>query len=107
VSCVLRAGGETFNVDSFLADSLLEVCAVFRRGEPRLASRPNGPKSEQSGINIPIGESEMDDLSGQIQDAVSFLEQQEAELRRLVGFPDVESVGLDFGIAWRDVVRSY
>jgi len=34
---------------------------------------------------------------------MEFLEEHEAELERLTIFPGVESVGLDFGIGWRDV----
>ena len=37
-------------------------------------------------------------------DAVEFLTESAAEVRRLVAFPGVTGVVLDFGIAWRDVV---
>ena len=36
-------------------------------------------------------------------DAVQFVEQNQAELARLVGFPGVENVSVDFGIEERDV----
>jgi hypothetical protein len=39
----------------------------------------------------------------QIADAVRFVEQNQAELARLVAFPGVESVSLDFGIEERDM----
>jgi hypothetical protein len=39
----------------------------------------------------------------QIADAVQFVEQNRNELARLVGFPGVEYVSVDFGIEERDV----
>jgi hypothetical protein len=38
-----------------------------------------------------------------VTDAVAFLSEHDAEVRRLVSFPGVTSVVLDFGLAWRDV----
>ena len=39
----------------------------------------------------------------QVADAVRFVEQNQAELARLVAFPGVEKVSLDFGIEERDM----
>ena len=63
--CVLRAGGPNFEVDAFLATSSLEVIRVRRKGEPRFASKPDGPRLEQSGFNADVSSKNWNDLPGQ------------------------------------------
>jgi hypothetical protein len=48
-------------------------------------------------------EADFSQLQVQIGDAVHFLEQNHAELARLVAFPGVERVSVDFGIEERVV----
>jgi hypothetical protein len=102
---VLRAYGPNFDVDEFLDGCTLPVCAVKRRGEPVFpASQPNGPFREQSGVHVSVGDAEFDDFPKQVEEAISFLESNAEQLRRLVEFPGVEGdVELDFGIERRDV----
>jgi hypothetical protein len=94
--CVLRAGGPNFEVDVFLATSSLEVIRVRRKGEPRFASKPDGPRSERSGFNAGVSSKGWNDLPGQIDDAKAFLSEYEAELQRLRSFPGVDGVAIDF-----------
>jgi hypothetical protein len=104
MACVLRAGGASFAVDEFLAGSGLKPNAIFRRGEPRFrASQPDGPKLSESGFNLIASEAEFSHLQLQITDAIHFLEQNQTELARLVAFPGVEAVCLDFGIEERNI----
>jgi hypothetical protein len=51
-----------------------------------------------------VSEADFHQFNGQLKDAVEFLTESAAEVRRLVAFPGVTGVVLDFGIAWRDVV---
>jgi hypothetical protein len=99
--CVLRAVGTDFDVDAFLATSGFEMCGVRRKGEPRLRSKPDGPRNESSGFNADVSTKAWNDLPGQIQDAKVFLSENEEELRRLRSFPGVEGVELDFPIELR------
>jgi hypothetical protein len=103
--CVLRATGVEFEPETFLRDSSFdeEADPVYHVGEPQSESKPDGRKCETSGFHFGVSEAEFDDLPGQIQDAIRFLEEREVELRRLVYFPGVERVCLDFGIDRRDV----
>ena len=104
MSCVLRASGVDFAVDEFLAGSAISPIAVFRRGEPRLpASQPEGPKLSASGLHIVVSDADFSKLRVQIEDAIHFLEQNRSELARLVAFPGVGNVSLDFGIEERGV----
>jgi hypothetical protein len=101
MSCVLRARGTDFAVDNFLVGSTLEPGAVFRRGQPR--SSRGSAILNASGFHAIASEADFSNLQVQIADAVRFLEQNHSELERLVGFPGVEVVSLDFGIEERDV----
>ena len=105
MSCVLRAKGVNFAVDEFLAGSPLKPMAIFRRGElPRYGdSQPDGPKPSFSGFNLSASDADFSEVQLQIANAIHFLEQNQAELARLVAFPGVESVYLDFGIEERNV----
>jgi hypothetical protein len=56
-----------------------------------------------SGFHADISTADFSNLQGQIADAVRFVEQNQDELVRLVGFPGVENVSVDFGIEERDI----
>jgi hypothetical protein len=56
-----------------------------------------------SGFHADVSAADFSNLQGQIADAVEFVEQNQGELARLVGFPGVEKVSVDFGIEERDV----
>ncbi|HEV2314949.1 MAG TPA: hypothetical protein VGR94_06565 [Candidatus Acidoferrales bacterium] len=102
--CVLRARGASFVVDEFLASSSLTPITVFRRGQPQWAQAPPGtPIPNESGFHAIASEADFSNLQAQITDAVYFLEQNQDELARLVAFPGVEKVSLDFAIEERDM----
>ena len=98
--CVLRARGPNFAVDEFLAESSLQPITVFHRGQRQSSeSRP----VIASGFHSDVSGADFSNLQSQIADAVEFIEKNQGELERLVGFPGVENVSVDFGIEERDV----
>jgi hypothetical protein len=100
VPCVLRARGSTFAVDEFLAESSLQPITIYHRGEKQWSkSRP----MTASGFHADVSMADFSNLQGQIADAVQFVEHYQDELARLVGFPGVDHVSVDFGIEERDV----
>jgi hypothetical protein len=101
--CVLRATGMEFEPEAFLRDSDLDANPVYRRGGPVWEHKPDGEKCTVSGFHVGVSDADFNDLPGQIDDTIRFLERRQAELRRLVSFPGVERVRLDFGIERRDV----
>lgn len=103
MSCVLRARGASFAVDEFLTASTLKAIAVFRRGQPQWSGIPPGPVPNESVFHASVSEADFSELLIQIEDAIHFLEENQTELARLVAFPEVERVSLDFGIAERGV----
>ena len=101
--CLLRAGGREFDPDVFLAGSTLKDAAVYRRGDPQIS----GQEVTQPGFNVTVSDAGMDDLNGQIEEAIAFLDSHEEELRRLGRYEGVEDVTIDFGIAWRDAAAQF
>jgi hypothetical protein len=97
--CVLRVAGAAFDVDSFLRDSTFEVLFVYRKGERR--SKTRGP-STTSGLNVLVSD-DYEDIQRQSRDAVRFLAEHDAEIRRARSYPGVEFVDLDFSTSLRDV----
>jgi hypothetical protein len=104
MSAVLRAYGLEFDGDVFAVDCTLPICAIKRRGEPVFpASQPDGRRHESSGVHILVSDADFDEFQSQVDDAISFLQGNELQLRRLAEWPGVE-VELDFGIERRDVI---
>jgi hypothetical protein len=101
MSCVLRAAGPNFNVEEFLATSTLVPSNTYRRGEPRLRTRPKGVRNQVSGLNISVSDARWADLPAQVADAERFLRENKQEISRLRSFPGVEGVSLDFPIYQR------
>jgi hypothetical protein len=100
---MLRVSGLKFDVDSFTATCNLEIDSVFRRGEPIIRSKPTGQAYERSGLRIVVSNAGVHDLPSQQRDAIEFLSAHANEVRGLAAFSGVEFIGLDFGIARRDV----
>jgi hypothetical protein len=105
MAAVLRVTGQDFDVGEFLAGSTLTARGVFRRGEPRFpGSHTHLRRNEKSGMNVLASDAAFDEFTRQIAEATAFLLAEAEEIRRLVNFPGVEMVTLDFGIERRDVV---
>lgn len=104
MSCVLRASGTYFDVDEFLKTSTLDVLTAFRRGAGQFPNSSVTRKSEYSGMSVSVSTREISDLSGQIEDAIAFLSENDQELRRLLEFPGLERMDLDFPVEDRDIV---
>jgi hypothetical protein len=104
LSAVLRAHGDRFDADAFVAASPWSDIKVYRRGEPKFPkSKPNGVKWPKTGLNVVASDADFDEFQTQVRDAIVFLKANGSEIRRLVRFAGVEDVGLDFAISRRDV----
>jgi len=95
LGCYFTACGRTFDVDSFLKRTTLDVDAVFHRGEPLQAFK--GKSREVSGCSVTINHTKVfGDLGPQIPKALKFLRKYRAELRRVSRFPGVSDLRLVF-----------
>ncbi len=105
MSAVLRAYGEAFDVDAFVAICTLPITAVIRRDDPVFpASQPEGRKHARSGVHVLASDADFDEFPLQVAEATAFLQSEFAQLRSLCEYAGVETVSLDFGVARRDVV---
>jgi hypothetical protein len=95
MSCMLRAAGKYFDVDAFLEKNNLAVSAVFRRGKPKSINKSR-IKYLQSSINIAVSNASFDNMKRQVKDAINFLTENRAEIKRLIRFKGVKGAELDF-----------
>jgi hypothetical protein len=96
--CVLRVSGKDLDPTSVVG---LEPCTVYRLGEPRWRSRPDGPRWDTSGFNVAVSEAPWSDLRKQISDACAFLDRHAEEIRTLRAGGAVEDMSLDFPVHQR------
>ena len=101
MACMLRAWGRAFDVDQCLSKLKLGATKVYRRGEPRFNTRPNGARQRFSGFNAVVSGAEMDHLARQFREAERYLLAHSRVLRKLRHWPGVEGVDLDFGVEWK------
>jgi hypothetical protein len=104
MSCVLRASGSNFDVDEFLKVSSFDALTAFHRGAVQFPTSSVTRRSDYSGMNVSLSTREIADLSGQVEDAVGFLRENEQKLRRLRDFPGLERMDSGFPVEDRDVV---
>ncbi len=91
--CLLVIAGETLDVDAMLGNSSFTPCLIWRRGEP--SSRRSAPPHRDSGLKILV--SGDTDVRQQIRDAISFLRENTASLKRLIATNGAETAIIDFG----------
>ena len=89
-NCVLRAGGEYFDVVQYLADSSIRACRVFRPGE----GKRNGPN--WAGFNADVSKFDVEDIPAQVRDALMFLEKHHGDLIKLRTLPNAPTMEFDF-----------
>jgi hypothetical protein len=99
--CVLRVTGKRFDADLHLAQSGLTAHKVFRAGEPRFQSSPEGKRNEVSGFTVDVSRRSWADLPGQVIDAIAFLKEHEHAIAKLRAAPGVDEIRLDFAIDLR------
>jgi hypothetical protein len=103
MSCLLRVSGARLLVDDVLRLIPLLPSSVWHVGEPLLGPKTlNLGNCQTSGFTVTVSEREMDDLPGQIEDAITFLRVNETTLAILMNHPGVEDIGLDFAVARRE-----
>lgn len=98
MSCVLRASGESFDVEQFLLTCTVEPLKIWRKGELRFPkSRPNFPANRDSGVNFKVSAADFSEFQNQLNDARTFLSSHAELLQALANFPGVEAIVMDFG----------
>lgn len=83
--CELRLGGSKEAVQRFVARNFLVPDAVFEKG-----------------INICVSDAGFDDVQGQIEEAIAFLETSGEQLYEICKSFGIERARLDFGLEQKD-----
>jgi hypothetical protein len=103
MSAVIKASGEEFDVDAFLAGCTLPVCTFYRRGERRISgSQSKKDRQTASGVHVVASGADFDEFPKQVAEAAAFLRVHSKELLRLRSFPGVQMVNINFGVERRD-----
>ena len=97
MSCILRAGGDSFDVNVFITKSSLAIDSMWRKGEKRCPNSSNSEINQSSGVRVVASEAEFSQLGEQIEETISFLSQNLEQVKYLTSFPGLESAVLDFG----------
>jgi hypothetical protein len=96
--CVLHVSGR--ELDPAVAKGL-DPYRVYRAGDPRRRSRPDGPRWTTSGFSVIVSDAPCSDLTRQVGDACAFLDKHAEALRTLRTSGAVEDMRLDFPIHLR------
>jgi hypothetical protein len=101
--CVLHFTGDQANVAELERLSPIELCAVFRKGEPR-SNRPAARLSRTSGVSLVASDADFDYLEQQQLEALAFLQLHMVKLQAMRAVSGVELASIDFGISMRNVI---
>jgi len=96
MSCILRVSGESLNIDELLSSNTIEFDRLWRKGESRIA---NKHFYSTSGVQFIVSEADFDDFITQRQDAIDFLQLNEAIISKISSNRDVQYCVLDFGVS--------
>ncbi|NOU44983.1 MAG: hypothetical protein HOO87_15770 [Methyloglobulus sp.] len=98
MSCILRAGGENFEVEKFIEQNSMKPDSFWKKGDPCFSnSNTNFKLNETSGIRVLVSEADFLELPQQIEDAILFFAKHKSEIVKLTSFQGVEDIDLDFG----------
>lgn len=96
MSCILRVGGTSLDIEALLSSCSLMPRTQWRRGEERTVG---GKVFSTSGANFVASEADFEAFDIQVADAIAFLREHVTQLRRLAAFDGVDSAILDFAVS--------
>jgi len=94
--CILRLSSKTTSFKSILQDTNLPLISIYDAGEYRDLKKTRLCKSNQA--TLEISDKDWNDVESQIEDAISFFEQNKTEIQKLFELIKDLSAGLDFPI---------
>lgn len=104
MSCMFRIAGVRVDIDRLLDAVSLPAEMSFRKGAPRLKTRPDGERNKESGAAFLVSDADFDQFEKQKRDAIAFLKTKKAAIRKIMNWPGVDGGELDFGVEQREVV---
>lgn len=99
MSCILRAYGDNFDVQSFSAMNLLAIDSLWVKGEMRFpGSTVIDTINDSSGVRVVASDAEFTELPKQIEDTTEFLRNHYDAIEKLMFCSGVDGAVLDFGV---------
>jgi hypothetical protein len=99
--CVLHVSGKNLQFSAVKEGTKLKPYREYHVGEPRLRSKPDGPKWETAGFSVGVSDASWSDLSRQTKDACTFLEQHRLDIEHLKSLGFIDDIRLDFPVRLR------
>lgn len=94
--CVLKVHSANDSFKSFATQTNIPICSTHEKGDFR--NKTKKIIHEDYGISFDVSDRAWDDLDGQIDDAIIFLEKHSRELETLLSTHDISSAYLDFPV---------
>lgn len=98
MSCRFSIAGKDFDPDAFVAKTKFNNCNIKRKGEPRVASKPNGHIMTWSVLSTSASEADFNEFKQQVKDVISFIRNNKEMLEQIKETNGAEYAGFDFGI---------
>ena len=95
MSCMLRIGGASLDIDALLSQYPFTVNRVWRKGEHRSST---GTVHARSGASVVVSVAEFSEFELQVRDAAIFLQEHGNMVAQAACFPGVENSVLDFAV---------
>ncbi len=102
--CVLHVTSQFDSLASFLEGSGLPSYEAHEKGEPIFPLAKDAGEYVDAGFSCVVSEKDWDDLQGQIDDAITFLQQYEKQLLDLVSRYNITDIRLDFPLQCRNAL---
>ena len=104
MSCILRINGERLDIDAILETTSLKPDRIWRRGEPRIRSKPEEGVHTDSGLTFLVSDADFSEFDRQVESATTFMETYRDDIILISKLDFTEYATLDFGVGRRDVM---
>lgn len=94
--CILKVYSDFDSFKPFKESVIIPVYSTFEKGDFKYGS--SGVRQKDYRISFDVSDKDWDDFNGQVQDAISFLEKYQKELKILFSSNRISDAYLDFPI---------
>ena len=96
MSCGLSIIGTHLDIDTFVKKTKISGFSKSYKGDD--ISKANPRKRKYSFVSITISEADFDDINGQINDTIIFLNKYKGNLKHITTTPEIEYATISFGL---------
>ncbi|MCQ6960362.1 hypothetical protein [Mucilaginibacter aquariorum] len=100
MTCILSIIGENFDVDSFIAQCGVKPYGIFYKDQLIHKDLPKSKKNKFSGCSIGVSSAGFDEFNKQVDDAISYLNLNQKNLKLIPSISEIQFATLNFGIEY-------